>query len=248
VNAIRHHAAAAVAIIGLLGASPGIAAGHTFIDLSEAQVEILNSTTLKIRQATVAGRPGKYWADVQWNPATSIFVPIASGEEASPSFYDKTLLLKGTWRFVYTIASTFTDDYTLSSIPGTTNSQGGYFIYGTNRFDGPVVAAYWPTDGNWSLLDSRIVVDRFYEFHTDGNVIQPNSCYYQISFVGISNCFALSGSKTATAAVGHADPDAALAGDTAREREARAHAPAEAMPARMSTMEKYWIMKGLLGR
>jgi hypothetical protein len=113
--------------------------------------------------------------------------------------YEKTLLLRGKWHFVFTIIDTWTSDYSLSTISTTTNDQGGYYIFGKNQWGNLVNATYWPTDGNWSLLDTGTIIDKFYTFYTDGATILPNSCYYQIdkSTGNWSRCYPLSGIKTA---------------------------------------------------
>lgn len=112
----------------------------------------------------------------------------------------KTELLKGKWHFIFTIITTFTYDYTLMTITGDKNDQGGYAIIGTDEWGGNVAAAYWPNDGIWALLDPGSIIDRFYVFYTDGSNILPNSCYYQIttSTGSWSRCYDLSGYKYST--------------------------------------------------
>ena len=106
-------------------------------------------------------------------------------------------LLKGYWYFYYTIISTWDDYYTLDTITGDTNSQGGYYIFGTDEYGDLVNACYWPDDGNWALLDPGSIIDKFYTFYTDGNTILANSCYYQInnSTGDLSSCYTLNGYK-----------------------------------------------------
>ena len=151
---------------------------------------------------------------------------------------------------MFTIISIFTHDYTLTTIPGTTNSQGGYWINGTSQYGLPVIAAYWPTDNNWTLLDPGTNIDEYFTFYTDGSTILPNSCYRQISHPSgsLSACYTLTGTKTGSAdAAIDMDSEARIAGEVARELEVRMHAPDEAAIADPAVMEKYWIMKGLLG-
>jgi hypothetical protein len=118
---------------------------------------------------------------------------------AVDQLYEKTLLLKGNWYFTYTLGSTtWKDTFSLTTIPGTTNDQGGYWIHGTDQFGSLVVAAYYPNDGFWALLNPGVIlIDEFFVFYTDGNTILSNSCYYQItkSTGSWSNCYALSGNK-----------------------------------------------------
>jgi hypothetical protein len=163
----------------------------------------------------------------------------------------KTQLLQGHWHFIYSILNvTFTNDYTLTTIPGTRNSQGGYFISGTGEFGDPVVAAYYPQDGNWSLLDPGTIIDRFYVFYTDGATILPNSCYYQIDPPGslnFSRCYALSGAKTGPAAAVRALQDSSLkiAKEDAEHVE-QAAVGRETTPVDPDVVEKYFSLKNLI--
>ncbi len=108
-----------------------------------------------------------------------------------------TELLKGYWYFYYTIISTWDDYYTLDTITGDTNPQGGYWIYGTDLYGDSVIATYWPDDAYWALLDPGTIIDKYYVFYTDGNNILGGSCYYQIdnSTGDWSICFTLNGYK-----------------------------------------------------
>jgi len=126
-----------------------------------------------------------------------------TGTTPTDSLLNKTELLKGYWYFYYTIISTWDDYYTLDTITGDTNSQGGYFIYGIDKYGDPVIAAYWPDNGNWSLLDSGSIIDKYYTFYTDGNTILANSCYYQINIStgDWSPCFTLNGYKVYSLAI-----------------------------------------------
>lgn len=178
----------------------GVCNAYLPIDISGSQYETKSTDTMRVRNVTVPGFAGKYWLDFQWSPSSLVFVPVNVGIE--PTVVDpilaKTELLKGSWRFVYTIStSTFTQEYTLSNINGATNSEGGYYIYGINDKSGStVLACYWPDSGNWSLLDRTSSFDRFYYFFTDGNSILSNSCYFQVVNGSMSSCYKLTGTKT----------------------------------------------------
>lgn len=63
-------------------------------DISNSTVEILNSTTMRIRNLTAEGYSGKYWVDFQWDSSTLVYRPIQVGAEAgttskkrAPLFY-----------------------------------------------------------------------------------------------------------------------------------------------------------------
>ena len=88
--------------------------------------------------------------------------------------------------------------YTLDNITGDKNSQGGYYIFGTDEYGDQVSACYWPDDGDWTLLDTGSIIDQFYWFYTDGTTVLNNSCYFQIdnSTGEWSYCYILNGVKT----------------------------------------------------
>lgn len=52
------------------------------IDISGSYVEIKDATTLRIRNISVPGQEGKYWADLQWNPLTLVAEPVNFGAES----------------------------------------------------------------------------------------------------------------------------------------------------------------------
>jgi hypothetical protein len=183
--------------------------------------------------------------------ATSVAVRTAA--PPSPpvdSTLAKTQLLKGRWHLVYTIgSSTFTDDYSLTTIPGLKNAQGGYYISGTNQYGGPVAAAYWPTNGFWALLDPGSIIDQFYVFYTDGHSILSNSCYYLIIPPGsanLSRCYPLSGTKMSAATSNQAQDASGsrLHADDARTMEHESlDSKGVAVPASPEIIEKYLQMR-----
>ena len=121
-------------------------------------------------------------------------------DDPSDPMYQTMLLLRGNWTFDYTIITKWTDKYSLSTISKDTNSQGGYYIFGQDEYGNEVIATYWPDDDNWSLLDTSIIIDKFFVFYTDGSTILGNSCYYQISKStnDWSRCYTLTGRKTSS--------------------------------------------------
>jgi hypothetical protein len=226
-----------LSVVGMI-LSSGPVSGQVHIDLTNAQVIITGKETLRFNRVTVPGIAGTFFANVQWSAVGFEFVPTDFGVE-DDSLLSKTVLLKGHWHFVYTISTTtFTDDYNLTTIPGTTNSQGGFFIHGTNQYNGPVAASYFPKDGNYALLDPGTIIDQFYTFHTDGKSILPGSCYYLINPPGslnFSRCYTLTGVKTPLA---NQNIGRQLDEEDARAREA---AEAEVHP---TVLEQYRMLRG----
>lgn len=251
----------ALAALAAITFAPGAFAQAIHLDLSAGQVTVLGSETLRINHLKAPGFPGTYRVDIQWDPNQYIFRPVGIAAEEPPppttpppppvdAILAKTELLKGHWHFVYTIISTFTDDYSLTTIPGTKNPQGGYFIHGTNQYGGPVVAAYVPTDANWVLLDPGTIIDQFYVFQTDGNSILSNSCYYLINPPGsthFSRCYALTGVKTAALAAERAQKESGtrLHADEARGLELESiNIESVATPVPPEIIERYLQMRG----
>jgi hypothetical protein len=234
-----------VSVLGVVGMilSPGPVSGQVHIDLTNAQVIITGKETLRFNRVTVPGIAGTFFANVQWSAVGFEFVPTDFGVE-DDSLLSKTVLLKGHWHFVYTIISTFTNDYGLTTIPGTTNSQGGFFIHGTGESNDPVVATYFPKDGNYSLLDPGIIIDRFFVFHTDGNTILPGSCYYQINPPGSNNfsrCYTLTGVKTPLAKQ-NVGPE--LEEEDARAREVAQAEVGTVTEVHPTVLEQYRLLRG----
>lgn len=51
-------------------------------DISNSTVEILSSTTMRVRNLTAEGYSGKYWVDFQWDSSALVYRPIQVGLEA----------------------------------------------------------------------------------------------------------------------------------------------------------------------
>jgi hypothetical protein len=195
-------------VLSLLAVSGWASATTLDLDLSGSSMTPTAQETIRIHNiaATLGGAPlgGKYWVDFTWDPVNLVLVPTGAGAEeqqAEDPNLTKSKLLLGKWHFVYTIISTFTNDYTLSSVDSTPYTHGEYFVRGQDQYGGPVIAAYYPPGGYWSLLDPGIFIDEFYVFYTDGSQILPGSCYYQAdpyTAAITSRCYSLSGYKTST--------------------------------------------------
>ncbi len=46
----------------------GMAFGVFDIDLTGASIQVKDSTSIRASGVTVIGKPGKYWADLKWDP------------------------------------------------------------------------------------------------------------------------------------------------------------------------------------
>jgi len=53
------------------------------LDISSSWYQTLSTDTFRIRNITLPGYEGVYWADLQWNPATFVFVPVNVGFEST---------------------------------------------------------------------------------------------------------------------------------------------------------------------
>lgn len=136
--------------------------------------------------------------------STASPAPAAPVQTPTPTSanYTNTLLLKGTWFLSETIyTTTFTDKYVLDTMINTPDSNGYYYISGTDIYGKNVMGryAYSSLIGSWSLLNPGSIIDMFYVFDTDGTNVLPGGCYYQISHPSEtwSPCYSLSGYKTA---------------------------------------------------
>lgn len=123
---------------------------------------------------------------------------LAPPAPTAPSSYDKTaMLLGGTWTYVYTIISTFRDTYAFTSISSTPNSDGDFYAYGKDAYNGTVIGSYYSKGGFWSVLDTGTIIDMYYVFNFS-DINHVSGCYYQISPPGSNNfskCYAMTGSR-----------------------------------------------------
>ncbi|NJD87252.1 MAG: hypothetical protein FIB05_04420 [Betaproteobacteria bacterium] len=123
---------------------------------------------------------------------------LAPPAQPTMSSYDKTaLLLGGTWTLRFTIISTFSYNYTFLSMNSTANSNGDYYAYGSDQYGDPVVGGYYSKGDFWTILDTSVIIDRYYVF-SFGDKNHISGCYYQIDPPGsthMSNCYPMAGSR-----------------------------------------------------
>jgi hypothetical protein len=107
-------------------------------------------------------------------------------------------LVGGTWTFAYTILSTFTNRYSFSSVTPSSSTPGDFAAAGVDEFGDLVVGTYVSRDNRWAVLDTSVIIDRFYVF-TFSDLNHVSGCYYQISPAGSSNlsqCYSMSGARS----------------------------------------------------
>lgn len=80
-------------------------------DISNSTVEILNSTTMRIRNLTAEGYSGKYWIDFQWDSSALVYRPIQVGTEVTTNnnkscSVNVTGSFNTVWHIVITVDST----------------------------------------------------------------------------------------------------------------------------------------------
>ena len=152
-------------------------------------------------------------------------------------------LLLGRWRLSYTVLPfEYSHTYTLNNIPGTTNDQGGYYVYGTDILGNEVIADYDPEQERWTLLDSSGLIDISFVFYTDGNTILENSCSYQVEDGSFSECYTLSGSKISFSTL-NSGKGPTQNSESEDERELEKNTIGFADPV---LEETYWEMRGAL--
>ncbi len=93
----------------------------------------------------------------------------------------KTEALAGSWRFTYQIISAFTNDYELdlNEVKASSSSPGDFIILGQGEYGNQVIAGFDASLGDYVLLDSGTIIDRYFTFSYSGNGI-VSGCYYQI--------------------------------------------------------------------
>jgi len=100
----------------------------------------------------------------------------------------------GKWHFYYTVGSNcFEQTYNLNQVKQ--DDDGNNLIIGTDKNGDLVIADYYEDKGYWVLLDQDILFDRFFIFHSDGNIILKDSFYSQAVDGDITGAAYLSGYK-----------------------------------------------------
>jgi hypothetical protein len=112
--------------------------------------------------------------------------------------YSNTYLLKGTWTFSYTIGTLpFSNTYALNLMDTSPNASGDYLISGADIYGDYVNGSYYSATGDWTVFDPGTIIDRFFDFKTNGSTV-VTGCYYQIVHPAEtwSACYNLSGTKS----------------------------------------------------
>lgn len=118
---------------------------------------------------------------------------VASGFSSFSSYIrSRANNLLGRWAFSYTIIYNFVDYYNVTQ----------YYQYdstsikftGTDEYGFSILASYWYIDDDYSLLDTGVIIDRFFYFNINGSN-EGSGCYYQIdsSTKSWSRCYSLYG-------------------------------------------------------
>jgi len=188
-------------VVFMLTLNFGFATAGIPISISNSTFQANGAETMTIDNVSVLG--GSYWLQFQWNQNTYKWDLIGYGQETDPALTNAKKLL-GNWTFQYTIISTFTQQYLLTTVDtSNVNSQGGYFVSGVDAYGDAIGASHFPDNGYYALLDPGTYIDRFFTFTIDGNT--ASGCYYQISTStgDISKCYTMWASKTALSSSDH---------------------------------------------
>ena len=113
--------------------------------------------------------------------------------------YDRASLLLGTWVFDYSMdGAAFSQMYRFFSVVET-NGSGEYTVLGVDdRGASGITGVYDSQSGLYTVRDPGSPFDRVFLFATDGEILLPGGCFFQVSPPGSDNygdCFALSGEK-----------------------------------------------------
>lgn len=111
-----------------------------------------------------------------------------------------TETLAGSWKFSYTLISTWDDYYYLDidSVAEYPSGSDEFSIYGTDQYGNLVVAGYDPSYKEFSLYDPGSIIDQMFTFiYTNTDTV--SGCYYQYSHSSgaWSSCYAMVGNRSA---------------------------------------------------
>lgn len=140
-----------VALSIFLLSKPACAEVNT--DISNSTVEILNSTTMRIRNLTAEGYSGKYWVDFQWDSSALVYRPLQVGTETATNnnkscSADVMSTFNTVWHIVITLDSTNKQIY----LTITCTSQSTYTGY---------IAAFSYTDIKFKQFDNTFKLTEY---------------------------------------------------------------------------------------
>lgn len=168
-------------------------------DLSQSDQSAIYGT-LSVKQADQA-----YWQD--YSAVFSRVYPQRDAEpEPEPEPEDppaktQAEALLGYWVFEYFIGSSYSNsqDYNLTYVTESTSTPGEYDVYGVDEYGDAVIAGYSSLLETYSLLDTGIIIDRFYTFDFS-STDEVSGCYYQIylSTGDWSSCYSMNGDRLST--------------------------------------------------
>ena len=192
--------------------------------------------------------PGAYTAIVSGSNGTVGVGLVAVYAVPNINQVNTSRLLGGTWTFVYTIISTFSDTYRLLGTTPTPDGQGHYFAIGANETNTVVDAAYFADTDTWSLLDQTVLFDRFFvfSFATNNSIA---GCYFQVTPPGSTNlgpCFPLNGSRFPALSLASGIESKSVSGITVRP--SLGQLQAEAAEYSGSRQTEQWVIDAYLAQ
>lgn len=73
-------------VIGLLFLLGGVADAAIQIDLSSANVDVIDTDRIRVNHFSAPGYAGYWWAELQWDPVNFVFHPVDVGQDTGNSW------------------------------------------------------------------------------------------------------------------------------------------------------------------
>ena len=117
-----------------------------------------------------------------YNPAvlTAACNPFWTYHTSENTQYTNAARSIGSWKFTYTLVSTWNDYPTMSDISTQRASDYNYYTYGTDKYDKLVTGKYGTSSGLWDILNEGSNIDEYYVFKINSsNSGIDSGKYYQ---------------------------------------------------------------------
>ena len=134
-----------------------------------------------------------------YNPAIlySTCNPFWTYSTSENTYYTNAAKAIGYWRFTYTIISTFEAYPLMSSISTRRTADNNYYNYGTDEIGDIITGTYSTSTGNYDILMTGSIIDRYYVFSITSSNNSSSGCYYHYSHSDSrwTSCYSATGVK-----------------------------------------------------
>jgi hypothetical protein len=134
-----------------------------------------------------------------YNPAvlTAACNPFWTYYTSENTQYTNAARSIGSWKFTYTIISTYNDYPLMSDISTRRTSDNNYYNYGEDETGDIITGTYTTSTGKYDILMTGSIIDVYHVFSITSSNSSSSGCYYQYSHSSSSwsSCYSATGAK-----------------------------------------------------